>query len=72
MYLYGRGADMNFARGVSVIRMAAEQNNQQAIVNYTETDFTILFQDNPSRANHTAMLAFKPIPDLLGGMRMKL
>jgi hypothetical protein len=51
MALYGRGTEMNFAQGVSLLRAAAEQNNDQAIVNYARTDFTTLFEDSPVRAS---------------------
>ena len=46
LYLYGRGTAMNFAKGVTLIRTAAEQNNEQAILNYTGTDYTTLFDGN--------------------------
>jgi tetratricopeptide (TPR) repeat protein len=49
MYVYGRGIEMDFARGVRLIKIAAEQNNAHATINYTQTDFTIIFEDNPVR-----------------------
>jgi tetratricopeptide (TPR) repeat protein len=50
MSLYGRGTELDFSRGVSLIRAAAEQGNHQAMLNYTETDFTVLFKDDPLRS----------------------
>ena len=46
MSLYGRGTELDFSKGVSLIRAAAEQGNHQAKMNYTETDFTVLFKDD--------------------------
>jgi TPR repeat protein len=46
LYLYGRGTPMNFAKGVALIRAAAEQNNEQAVLNYTGKDFGVLFDGN--------------------------
>jgi tetratricopeptide (TPR) repeat protein len=46
LYLYGRGAPMNFAKGVALIRAAAEQNNEQALLNYTGKDFSVLFDSD--------------------------
>ena len=37
---------MNFAKGVALIRAAAEQNNEQALLNYTGKDFSILFDSD--------------------------
>jgi tetratricopeptide (TPR) repeat protein len=51
MTLYGRGTEMNFAQGVSLLRAAAEQGNDQAMVNYAGTDFTRLFEDSPIRVS---------------------
>jgi tetratricopeptide (TPR) repeat protein len=50
LYLYGRGTPMNFAKGVALIRAAAAQNNDQAVLNYTGTDFSILFDGNDTLA----------------------
>jgi hypothetical protein len=50
LYLKGEGTARNFALGVRFIREAADQNNRQAIVSYTKTDFTSLFDNSPNRA----------------------
>jgi TPR repeat protein len=50
LYLYGRGTPMNFAKGVALIRAAAEQNNEQAVLNYTGKDFGVLFDGNDGLA----------------------
>jgi len=50
LYLYGRGTPMNFANGVALIRAAAEQNNEQAVLNYTGKDFGVLFDGNDGLA----------------------
>jgi TPR repeat protein len=50
LYLYGRGTPMNFAKGVALIRAAAEQNNEQAVLNYTGKDFGVLFDGNDGPA----------------------
>lgn len=51
MSLYGRGTEFDFSRGVSLIRAAAEQGNHQAKMNYTDTDFTVLFKDDHFRSS---------------------
>ena len=51
LYLYGRGTPLDFAKGVELIRAAAEQNNDQAVINYTGTDFTVLFDGNDQLAS---------------------
>jgi TPR repeat protein len=50
LYLYGRGTPMNFAKGVTLIRAAAEQNNDQALLNHSGTDFHVLFDGNDTLA----------------------
>jgi tetratricopeptide (TPR) repeat protein len=47
MYLAKRGVPLDFERAAEMMRAAAEQNNDQAIVNYTETDYTLLFEGVP-------------------------
>jgi tetratricopeptide (TPR) repeat protein len=46
-YLEGKGTEINIAKGVSLLRAAADQNNKDAVKNYTDTDFTVLFEDAP-------------------------
>lgn len=40
---------MDFIRGVSLLRGAASRNNRQAIINYAEQDFRVIFNDSPER-----------------------
>jgi TPR repeat protein len=50
MYMYGRGVPMDVAHGVSPLRKAVEQQYAQAKINYSQTDFTVLFDDSAQRA----------------------
>jgi TPR repeat protein len=48
LYIYGRGVPrMDFARGTLLIGKSAGQGYAQAKLNFSETDYTILFEDNP-------------------------
>jgi TPR repeat protein len=51
MYLYGRGVPLNLTRGISLLRKAVEQGYAQAKINYSQADFTTLFDDNAQRAS---------------------
>jgi tetratricopeptide (TPR) repeat protein len=66
LYLEGRRdqdgrqvVPLDFPRGVDLLRSAAEQSNQQAIVNYAERDFRPIFEDSPIRVSivETALVA---------------
>jgi tetratricopeptide (TPR) repeat protein len=56
LYLYGRGVPLDFAKGVELLRTAAERGAgkeeaaQRATANYAETDFTPLFDDDAGAA----------------------
>jgi TPR repeat protein len=49
MYL-SPGTEINFKKAISLLRAAAEKNNQQAITNYTGTNYSLLFATSPDRA----------------------
>jgi TPR repeat protein len=49
--IFGRGTPMNFAKGVALIRAAAEQKNDQAALNYAGTDYTVFFDGNDALAS---------------------
>jgi TPR repeat protein len=44
MLLTGKGIDLDFSQGITLIREAASSNNADAIANYTRTDLTPMFQ----------------------------
>jgi TPR repeat protein len=50
-YIYGRGTPVNFAKGVALIRAAAEKNNDQAALNYAGTDYNVFFDGNDKLAS---------------------
>jgi TPR repeat protein len=47
MYLAKRGVPIDLEKATEMLRAAVEQNNDQAIVNYTETDYSSLFEGVP-------------------------
>jgi TPR repeat protein len=47
MYLAKRGVPLDLEKATEMLRAAAEQNNDQAIVNYAETDYSSLFEGVP-------------------------
>jgi TPR repeat protein len=47
MYLAKRGVPIDLEKASEMFRAAVEQNNDQAIVNYTETDYSLLFEGVP-------------------------
>ena len=47
MYLANRGVPNDLEKATEMFRAAVEQNNDQAIVNYTETDYSLLFEGVP-------------------------
>jgi TPR repeat protein len=49
MYLHARGTDLDVLHGVRLLRAAAQQNNPQALINYLDTDFMSLFEEEPLR-----------------------
>jgi tetratricopeptide (TPR) repeat protein len=51
LYFYGRGVSLDFSKGVMLLRAAVEQNNEDAIRNYSRTDFTTLFDGNDGLAS---------------------
>jgi len=50
LVIYGHGTPKIFARGVALIRAAAEQKNDQAMLNYTGTDYTVFFDGDDDLA----------------------
>ena len=51
LYIYGRGVPLDFRRGVELVHAAAEQGNEDAVRNYTQTDLTTLFIDDVLLSN---------------------
>jgi TPR repeat protein len=47
MYLAKRGVPLDLEKATEMLRAAVEQNNDQAIVNYAETDYSSLFEGVP-------------------------
>lgn len=47
MYLAKRGVPLDLERATEMFRIAVKQNNDQATVNYTETDYSSLFDGVP-------------------------
>jgi TPR repeat protein len=47
MYLAGRGVPLDLEKATHMLRAAVAQNNEQAIVNYAETDYVSLFEGVP-------------------------
>jgi TPR repeat protein len=47
LYLYGRGAKIDLAKAVAHIERAADHGNADAIANFSVTDFSTLFNDDP-------------------------
>ena len=47
MYLAGHGVPIDLEKATEMLRDAVEQNNEQAIVNYTKTDYSSLFEGVP-------------------------
>jgi TPR repeat protein len=47
MYLAKRGVPLDLERATEMLRTAAAQNNDQATINYTETDYSSLFEGVP-------------------------
>ena len=50
MYFHGEGVEPDFAKAMRWMRRAFALGNRQAAVNYTDTDMSVLFEDNPARA----------------------
>ena len=57
MTLHGQGTPPHFARGVALIRMAAERGNRQAETNYTDADYELLFVVDKSGVGRSGELA---------------
>jgi TPR repeat protein len=48
MLLTGKGVDLDFSRGIALIRTAAESKLQDAVVDYTATDLGPALEDRPA------------------------
>jgi hypothetical protein len=70
LYIYGRGVQLDVSKAVQLIRSAAAQNNANAVRNYTQIDFTVVFKDSDAwaRVLETALVTrgFLPVKNVRG------